>query len=137
MIDRDIYSILFFIYGLSFFSLGISALQQRVLKDTDIPLLNSINILGAFGVIHGLGEWLLIFIMIDKNNSLAMYMLFFANLLNSISFTLLWIFGTRLFKRKYNRINYYRFVPFIVMGIWTMLYLLFYKFKYHNNLDYI
>ena len=80
MIDRDIYSILFFIYGLSFFSLGISALQQRVLKDTDIPLLNSINILGAFGVIHGLGEWLLIFIMIDKNNSLAMYMLFFANL---------------------------------------------------------
>lgn len=137
MIDRDIYSILFFIYGLSFFSLGISALQQRILKDTDIPLLNSINILGAFGVIHGLGEWLLIFIMIDKNNSLAMYMLFFANLLNSISFTLLWIFGTRLFKRKYNRINYYRFVPFIVMGIWTMLYLLFYKFKYHNNVDYI
>ena len=129
MIDRDIYSILFFIYGLSFFSLGISALQQRVLKDTDIPLLNSINILGAFGVIHGLGEWLLIFIMIDKNNSLAMYMLFFSNLLNYISFTLLWIFGTRLFKRNYNRINYYRFVPFIVMGIWTMLYLLFYKFK--------
>lgn len=137
MFSRDIYSILFFIYGLSFFSLGISALQQRALKDTDIPLLNSIKILGAFGVIHGLGEWLLIFIMIDRNNSLVMYMLFFTNLLNAIAFTLLWIFGTRLFKKKYNKISYYRLIPFIVIGIWIILYFLFYKFKYQSSVEYI
>lgn len=137
MFSRDIYSILFFIYGLSFFSLGILALQQRKIKETDIPLLSSVKILGSFGVIHGLGEWLLIFIMIDKNNSLAMYMLFFANFLNALSFTFLWIFGTRLFKKGYRKINFFRIIPFIVMLLWTILYLLFYKFKYHNNVDYI
>lgn len=137
MFSRDIYSILFFIYGLSFFSLGILALQQRKIKETDIPLLSSVKILGAFGVVHGLGEWLLIFIMIDKNNSLVMYMLFFANFLNALSFAFLWVFGTRLFKKGYRKISFFRLIPFIVMLTWTILYLLFYKFKYHNNVDYI
>lgn len=137
MYGRDLYSILFFIYGLAFFSLGVSALQQRMLKDTDLPLLRSVKLLGIFGVVHGLGEWLLIFIMIDKNNSFAMYMLFFATFLNALSFTLLWIFGVNFFKGKFKGVNYFSLLPFIVMGIWTILYFLFYKFKYQNYVDYI
>ena len=39
----NIYIVLFFIYGISFFTMGVIALQQNIQKETNFPLLKAID----------------------------------------------------------------------------------------------
>ena len=53
--------VVFFTYGLAFFLLGVAILLQRRLGSV-FKLGNSLWLLAAFGLSHGLGEWMDMFL---------------------------------------------------------------------------
>ncbi len=64
MISRPILILVFFCYGLAFFSMGqIVALESR--GGSDERLRHALRPLAAFGIIHGLHEWLEMFLMLE------------------------------------------------------------------------
>lgn len=92
--------IVFFIYGLSFFAMGIAIFLQPRHKSA-FKLAGIIWILGAFGVIHGINEWLDMFTII-RGQQLHMWDLTRAVVLTA-SFVFLFEFGRRLFRLSFNK----------------------------------
>lgn len=124
---------LFFIYGLAFFTLGVSALQQSTRKDSNFYLLSSLRHLAWFGIAHGLSEWLGI-IVISRNHICGEFdYLFWSKIfLNALAFIFLMTFGLSLMGvRKYKGIKI-NTVPWILFAIWTLGFLsLDYYFEYN------
>lgn len=87
----------YFVYGLSFFALGLAVLVYPK-RDSVYPLASDIWLIGAFGVVHGINEWLEMFRAVGSfENSAAVSA---ANLgVLSISFTLLLVFVSRAARR--------------------------------------
>ena len=56
--------LIFFIYGLAFFLMGFAVLNYPK-KGSSFFLSRKIRFVAWFGIIHGLNEWLDMFIMID------------------------------------------------------------------------
>jgi len=84
----------FFIYGFSFSILGIIIfVQLRVTKKSNFELLNILWLLAWFGFIHGINEFMDMFMLI-KGNLLLLKILGSSALL--ISFLFLFLFGYRL-----------------------------------------
>lgn len=137
MYKGNAYMLLFFVYGLAFFSMGISALQQRTLKDTDIPLLSSVKFLGFFGITHGLVEWILMILIWDEYSSYRVQLFFIKTFLNAISFTFLWMFGIKLFEDQLNQKVYLKRLPLIVFALWITAYLFVYLFRNDSYIQYI
>ncbi|MDF1618702.1 sensor histidine kinase [Petrocella sp. FN5] len=87
---------IYFIYGLVFFTLGISALMHINRKHKAFPLVNSIQYLGLFGLLHGIVEWL---IMFSFTTLFSNHFVFFRELiwiLNGLSFIFLLFFALKL-----------------------------------------
>ncbi|HLF91608.1 MAG TPA: hypothetical protein VI451_21875, partial [Anaerolineales bacterium] len=64
MLDRSYLLLIFFLYGLAFFSMGlIVALESG--RTTDERLRTALRPLAAFGILHGIHEWLEVFLMLD------------------------------------------------------------------------
>ena len=114
------YVLLFFVYGLAFFSMGISALQQHVSKETSFILLKSIKYLGYFGVIHGITEWIIMLRMTGFYPESDMFLMSLAIVLNAISFTFLLVFGVKLLFDTQKRYRVYKYLPLIILGIWLV-----------------
>ena len=89
---------LYFVYGLSFFSLGIAiAFQYR--SFSNFRLASSLQLLAIFGVLHGLAAWGSVFIPIMASNfdiSLAWDAVILQRLLQAISLFFLFLFGIKL-----------------------------------------
>ena len=114
------YVLLFFVYGLAFFSMGISALQQHVSKGTSFSLLKSVKYLGYFGIIHGLTEWI-IMVRITRfypENDLLLHAL--ATLFNAISFTFLWTFGLKLWSEDKKHYRWFKYIPWLIFIFWSI-----------------
>ncbi|MDD5730754.1 MAG: ATP-binding protein [Candidatus Omnitrophica bacterium] len=92
--------IVFFIYGLAFFAMGIAIFLQPRHKSA-FKLAGIIWILGAFGVIHGINEWFDMFTII-RGHQLHMWDLTRAVVLTA-SFVFLFEFGRRLFCLSFNK----------------------------------
>ncbi len=58
----------FFIYGLSFFTLGL-AIFVYPKRNSAFSLAPDLNLIGAFGLTHGANEWLDLFILINTSGS--------------------------------------------------------------------
>lgn len=131
------YVLLFFIYGLAFFSMGISALQQNVPKGSNFLLLKSIKYLGAFGLIHGLTEWV---IMIRLGNLLPDYkneLVIFATFINALSFSFLWAFGVKLLEYKGKIKTLYKSMPWIIFFVWLIGFIFSYRIFDIGLLDWL
>ena len=126
MYTGNTYMLLFFIYGLAFFSMGISAFQQRTLKDTNFPLLTAIKQLGYFGITHGLVEWLLMIIIWNQYPQYNLLLLANTGFLSAISFTFLWSFGIKLFEEKLKLKSFYKKLPLLALALWALIYLFLY-----------
>jgi len=64
MFDRSTLLLVFFLYGLAFFSMGlIVALESG--RTTDDRLMSALRPLAAFGILHGIHEWLDVFLTLD------------------------------------------------------------------------
>lgn len=117
-----LYILLFFIYGISFFTMGIIALQQNIQKDTNFPLLKAIHSLGFFGVIHALVEWIIMFVLADIFPEKKLILLNAAVLLNSLSFTMLLYFGIKVVDYKGKANQYLRWLPWFIFIAWVVFY---------------
>ncbi|MDD5477677.1 MAG: ATP-binding protein [Candidatus Omnitrophica bacterium] len=92
--------IVFFVYGLAFFAMGTAIFLQPRHKSA-FKLAGIIWILGAFGLIHGINEWLDMFTII-RAQDLHMWGLTRAVVL-TVSFIFLFEFGRRLFCLSFNK----------------------------------
>ena len=64
MLDRNTLLLIFFLYGLAFFSMGlIVALESG--RGTDERLRHALRPLAAFGILHGIHEWLEVCLLLD------------------------------------------------------------------------
>lgn len=137
MYTGNAYMLLFFIYGLAFFSMGISAFQKRTLKDSNFPLLSAIKQLGYFGITHGLVEWILMIIIWNEYPQYKLELLFILTLLNAISFTFLWMFGIKLLENGVIKNTYLKLLPLIVLGLWIIIFIYIYFINKSNYIHYI
>jgi diguanylate cyclase (GGDEF)-like protein len=97
----------FFVYGLAFFTMGIAIFVQPIGK-TKFKLAHILRLLGWFGLIHGINEWLDGWIIIKGQHvsldTLRLSVLF-------ISFLLLFEFGRRIFRLEMQK------YPFVLRKI--------------------
>lgn len=64
LMSRSLFAIIYFIYGLAFFSMGQIVLIERG-RGSDERLRHALRPLAAFGLIHGIHEWLELFEIIN------------------------------------------------------------------------
>ncbi len=86
--------LVYFLYGLGFFITGLAVLLETS-RRSELPVAYGLPLLAAFGVIHGIHEWIEMFQLIAEGSS----MLFSQTLrlpILAISFILLLEFGTRI-----------------------------------------
>lgn len=113
------YIILFLIYGLSFFSMGISAFQQSLRRVSNFPMLNSINYLALFGIVHGLTEWILMIYIGDFYHNYRELIYLLSVLTNASSFLFLFLFGIR--SLEYSRKSFFiNILPYVIFGLWLL-----------------
>lgn len=117
--------VLYFIYGLAFFTMGLSCFLQYY-KHKDFLFRNSLLHLAAFGLIHGFSEWFIMFnripIFEEYSNILTQIILF----LYGISFLFMALFALNLLSvlKPYRKVI--RVVIFTLYTVWlfTILYVL-------------
>ncbi|WP_203473230.1 PAS domain-containing sensor histidine kinase [Dissulfurispira thermophila] len=85
--------IVFFIYGLAFFVMGISILIQPK-KESEFRIANIFWLLSGFGLVHGVNEWLDMWAIIKGRSEFLDLIRWFCLV---ISFIFLFEFGRRLF----------------------------------------
>ncbi|RQD69688.1 MAG: hypothetical protein D5S00_06225 [Tindallia sp. MSAO_Bac2] len=115
---------LFFFYGLSFFIMGTSALQQKFRHKSEFPLLTSIQLLGAFGVLHGLAEWVSMLRIMQAYDNLNWQLYAIETFLTGFSFLFLMIFGfSMVLKETTKNIKVHIWVPLLLMSLWSFFFL--------------
>jgi signal transduction histidine kinase len=118
----SIYIVLFFIYGISFFTMGVIALQQNIQKETNFPLLKVLHTLGLFGIIHAFVEWIIMFVIADIFPKEKPIFLMAAVLMNAFSFTILLYFGIMVIDYKGKGNSRLKWLPWIIFIIWVIFY---------------
>ncbi|MFT9493527.1 sensor histidine kinase [Anaerosolibacter sp.] len=116
------YILLFFVYGLAFYSMGIAALLQHTHGESSFPLLKATKYLGGFGITHGTVEWLLMILIADIYPQYELIITELAILLNAISFAFLWVFGIKLFEYNEKVKKTLKSLPWIIFAGWLICY---------------
>lgn len=124
----DTYIVIFFIYGLAFFTMGICALLQSGPKDSNFSLLKHVRYLGYFGIAHAVVEWILMVVIARMYPEHNRYLMVSGTFINAVSFTLLLSFGIRLLEYE-GKISYLvNYLPKLIFAIWTAGFLASYTF---------
>lgn len=131
------YTLLFFIYGLAFFSMGISAFQQRTVKNSNFPLLNAIKALGYFGITHGIAEWILLIFIGNQCLEYDLILLYSYTFLNALSFVFLWEFGIKLFESHIIEKYFFKLIPRMIFGLWLISFIFLYILYKGDSSKYI
>ena len=114
--------VVFFIYGLSFFILGLAILVYPK-KPSDFKLAPHLNLLAGFGLTHGLNEWFDLFIVIEVPK--YTYGLEVARMIAMpVSFLFLVEFGVRAIAESNSRYKPLRALPVLLTGVWLAIFLL-------------
>lgn len=96
---------LYLIYGLSFYTMGVAiALQYR--SYSSFRLANSLSLLAAFALLHGLSEWGSVFIPVKVPNfgTFPLWKLIaIQRMLGSVSYFFLFLFGVKLISDSRNQ----------------------------------
>ena len=117
--------IVLFVYGQVFFVLGLVIFWQSR-RHSRLDLARSLGWLGAFGLIHGIHEWGIIFIPIQATylspawiDVLLMAQVF----LLALSYFCLFQFGTVLLSSLVPRLRWTQTIPGVLLLIWTTAFL--------------
>lgn len=114
-------AIIFFFYGLSFFSMGLAILLEYG-KCSDVRLRHALRPLSAFGFIHGGHEWIEMFLLlgmltVDENN---LMLLEGARVgLLAFSFLSLAAFGSSLLARDEAMRRISLLLPLLLSSVWA------------------
>ena len=111
--------VVFFIYGLAFFSLGL-AVAVHPKKHSHFALAKNAWLIAAFGILHGLNEWIDMFIIIHKPFD-TMVLQVMRTLVLPLSFVCLLDFGIRSMMRiKGNHLPFRIAIP-VLMLAWSII----------------
>lgn len=108
-----------FIYGLAFFVLGLVILVYPK-KPSVFKLADDIWLIAGFGLLHGINEWLDMFIAIGK--PFPPDILKIIRLVTLVgSFLFLLRFGTKVISEKIKKYRFIRFLPIVFLAIWVII----------------
>ena len=110
---------IFFLYGLAFFSLGV-AITVYPRKDSAFRLADKLWLIAGFGIVHGVHEWIEMFILMNKPAEAGLLDLFSIVSL-VISFLFLIYFGTIIISEKKKIGSVFKALPFILFIGWAAL----------------
>ncbi|HBP63096.1 MAG TPA: hypothetical protein DD730_02215 [Desulfosporosinus sp.] len=120
--------IIYFGYGLTFFTMGLVILLQYK-QFSRITLAKNMWLLGAFGITHGLAEWGVMFTSLKINLVLQVNTLFWDRLIEVIilyiSFLFLFEFGVRIIASVIKKLQWLRYLPWILGGVWFINFVFF------------
>ena len=109
----------YLVYGTAFFVLGITALLLRRAYPQPVPLFRMLPALAWFGLLHGLSEWLTLFVRYYVAMDYAVVAAWMVTVTTAASFVALMQFGLGL-EVCYGRLPVRaRIVPWITAGLWT------------------
>ena len=107
---------LFFIYGLSFYTMGAAiALQYR--SYSSFRLAYSLSLLAAFGLFHGLSEWGNVFVPVNVpylGEFPTWKLIALQRLLQALSHFFLLLFGAKLISDTKGKNPWWFFFPIVV-----------------------
>jgi signal transduction histidine kinase len=113
---------IWFIYGLAFFTLGLVIIVYPK-KPSMFKLANHIWLIAGFGLLHGINEWLDMFIAIGEPLSaeilrpLRMFTLV-------LSFLFLLRFGTKVIVEDKKKLRYLEALPIVLFVAWAVIFVL-------------
>lgn len=113
----EIQLLVYFLYGLTFFSLGLVMLLESWRLLPGAPQIGLIRPLAAFGLLHGAHEWLEIFLvqMERFGEPIAGQMIWVRLGLLAVSFVALWVYSLAAFRFAREHIS-----PFTIFGLITL-----------------
>jgi len=132
------YILIYFIYGLFFFLMGFAiAMHIRFYRNiSNLPLANSLWLLAAFGITHGLSEWAVVFIPIQgqyvSESTLEAFHIA-KDLLVAVSFWFLFHFGASLTIDTLKKFKWLRYLPLGVFAFWLLNFIAFPLFVSTNT----
>lgn len=88
--------IIYLIYGAVFINLGLFSLSQKKETLSQNILVKSIHMMGFFGLLHGISEWLNVLLIADVYPELTHSILIVKQLFKALSFVFLALFGLQL-----------------------------------------
>jgi signal transduction histidine kinase len=106
--------IIYFLYGLAFFSLGIVIWAEKR-HASDLPLAHQLHWLAAFAFTHSLVEWLDLFIMIQPENSSHAVLEISRSILLPLSCLLLVRFGIGLIEEAGRLPDWMTLAPIVLI----------------------
>ncbi len=116
-------SLVLFLYGQVFFVLGIVILLQSR-QYSRLKLAHRLPWLAGFGLLHGFNEWGDLFIPIQAQYLdvvIIDLLRTFQLILLALSFFCLLQFGLELFRPWPQKLQWLRFIPFILLMIWVII----------------
>lgn len=119
-LDHTNMVLLFFIYGLAFFVMGMAvALETR--RASALKMAGTLRYLAAFGIIHGSAQWVVMFLLIEYNGSLPeanSWLRFLAVGLSALSGLALLTFGIQLIATRSGRVAPFQWLAVALFGAW-------------------
>lgn len=115
---------LYFMYGLAFFTTGISALQQKLRHGSEFPLMRWIHLLGIFGVFYGTAEWISMIRLMHVYPEAHQFLYLVQTQIHGFSFAVLFSFAVALLETNRTRhLNLHIWLPWMIFVLWTFFYL--------------
>jgi PAS domain S-box-containing protein len=109
----------FFIYGLAFFIMGF-AIFIYPKKDSAFKFAKSLWLIGAFGVAHGINEWIDMFILVQKLE-VGLSLKVIRGFLEPLSFIFLVWFGTKVIAKAKKEFAWVKCLTFILPIAWVCI----------------
>lgn len=125
MLNAYFSELIYFLYGLSFYTMGICAWIQGSQKSSAFNFVRSFKYLSYFGIVHGIVEWLLMLLYMDFFPDQRTLYWQFIVALNIISFIFLWFFGIDLYNSGVKTRKIDKRIPFVALLIWAGIVLIF------------
>ena len=116
--------VVFFIYGLGFFILGF-AIMLYPKKNSAFALAEHLHLIAGFGLLHGINEWLDMFIKIYQSSDTTVLVLELIRAATlPTSFLCLVHFGTRVIPLSHRRLGSFRLLTPVLAAIWFVVFML-------------
>ena len=137
LVFNKAYAPLYFIYGLSFFVMGILALNQQGHRVSNFALIKYIKYLGYFGVIHGVSEWVSMVLSIQIYDQYTYELYILKMFLKALSLSFLMSFGINLLEYEGRVEKIVRKIPALLFIAWTAGFFLLTLFLKTNNYSWL
>jgi len=126
--------VIYFTYGLAFFSLGVVLLLETIRSESD-EIKRLLLPLSIFGLLHGLHEWLDIFILQENRlgGVLPDWVAWFRLGLLACSFTALWLYALQAFRVARQYLNPLTYFGLMTLPIFVFIVLIDVLSAYHNE----